>query len=236
MDYLEGLKKNSTVTNSKGGKYYASSYDANLDVFAMLSRYNSSDEIINKFKLALNENNTLALANLLYILDIRNGKGERRLFKIIYEYLCSNYPEYALQVLPFISKLGRFDYVLIGMGTKIEKETVDLIKKQLKKDIKSESPSLLAKWLPSIRTHKQNNKMAKKLVKLLGMSEKEYRKMLKKLRQKINIVETNLTEKTYDKIDFSHVPSLAMIKYREAFSRNMWEKFMDYKNNFIGVY
>ena len=67
MDYLEGLKKNSTVTNSKGGKYYASSYDANLDVFAMLSRYNSSDEIINKFKLALNENNTLALANLLYI-------------------------------------------------------------------------------------------------------------------------------------------------------------------------
>ena len=231
MDYLEGLKKNSTVTNSKGGKYYASSYDANLDVFAMLSRYNSSDEIINKFKLALNENNTLALANLLYILDIRNGKGERRLFKIIYEYLCSNYPEYALQVLPFISKLGRFDYVLIGMGTKIEKEIVDLIKKQLKKDIKSESPSLLAKWLPSIRTHKQNNKMAKKLVKLLGMSEKEYRKMLKKLRQKINIVETNLTEKTYDKIDFSHVPSLAMIKYREAFSRNMWEKFMDYKKN-----
>ena len=101
----------------------------------------------------------------------------------------------------------------------------------MKKDIKSESPSLLAKWLPSIRTHKQNNKMAKKLVKLLGMSEKEYRKMLKKLRQKINIVETNLTEKTYDKIDFSHVPSLAMIKYREAFSRNMWEKFMDYKNN-----
>lgn len=231
MNYLEELKKNSTITNTKGSKYYASSYDANLDVFAMLSRYNTNDEIVNKFKLALNEDYALALANLLYILDIRNGKGERRLFKIIYGYLCSNYPDYALKVLPFISELGRFDYVLIGIGTKIEKETIDLIKEQLKNDIKSENPSLLAKWLPSIRTHKRNNMLAKRLVKLLGMSEKEYRKMLKNLRQKINIVETNLTEKTYDKIDFSHVPGLAMIKYREAFSRNMLEKFMDYKNN-----
>lgn len=63
------------------------------------------------------------------------------------------------------------------------------------------------------------------------MSEKEYRKMLRKLRQKINIVETHLTEKAYDKIDFSQVPGLAMIKYREAFNRNMWKKFMDYKKN-----
>ena len=229
MDYLEELKKNSTITNTKGGKYYASSYDANLDVFAMLSRYDTSDEIINKFKLALNEDYNLALANLLYILDIRNGKGERRLFKIIYEYLCFNYSEYALKIMPFISKLGRFDYVLIGIGTKVEKETIELIKKQLKKDIKSKSPSLLAKWLPSLRTHKQNNKLAKKLVKLLGMSEKEYRKMLRNLREKINIVETHLTEKAYDKIDFSQVPSLAMIKYREAFNRNMLEKFTDFK-------
>ena len=32
------------------------------------------------------ENEELALANLLYILDIRGGKGERRIFKTIFEY------------------------------------------------------------------------------------------------------------------------------------------------------
>ena len=90
MDLLNGLKKNNTVYNTKGSKYYNTSYNANLDVFAMLSRYDTSDEIINKFKLALNEDYNLALANLLYILDIRNGKGERRLFKIIYEVYSSN--------------------------------------------------------------------------------------------------------------------------------------------------
>ena len=39
--------------------------------------------IIRLFNNALNENEDLALANLLYILDIRGGKGERRIFKVI---------------------------------------------------------------------------------------------------------------------------------------------------------
>ena len=61
-------------------------YNSNLDLFSMLSRYNSDEEIIRLFKNALIENESLALANLLYILDIRNGKGERRIFKTIFKY------------------------------------------------------------------------------------------------------------------------------------------------------
>ena len=85
MNLLDGIKKNSIITNTKGSKYYTTTYNSNLDVFTMISRYNSSDEIIKLFKNALFENEDLALANLLYILDIRNGKGERRIFKIIFK-------------------------------------------------------------------------------------------------------------------------------------------------------
>ena len=153
MSFLEKLKQNSTIENTKGSQYYASTYDANLDIFTGISRYNDTDEIINKFKKALVEDKTLALANLLYILDIREGKGERLLFKTIFRYLCLNEKEFALIILPKISKFGRWDYILEGLDTLIDTEVISLIKKQLEIDKSSETPSLLAKWLPSHRTH-----------------------------------------------------------------------------------
>lgn len=231
MNLLNGMKKQNYKKNTKGSKYYSNTYNANLDVFTMLSRYNPTDEIIRMFNNALNEDENLALANLLYILDIREGKGERLIFKTIYKYLCINNSHLAKKILPFINKLGRFDYVLEGMNTPLEDETIDLIKKQLELDIKSETPSLLAKWLPSHRTHNENNEVAKHLMKKLSMKEKEYRKMLSDLRNKLNLVEKNLTNREYDKIDFSKVPSKAMLKYSSSYVRNMQEKFNLYKES-----
>ena len=91
MNLLEGMKINNTITNTKGSEYYSTTYNSNLDVFAMITRFDNEEKIIKLFNNALEENEELALANLLYILDIRNGKGERRLFKIIYKYLCNNH-------------------------------------------------------------------------------------------------------------------------------------------------
>ena len=65
MNLLEGMKKNNTIINTKGSEYYASTYDSNLDVFTMLTRYNSDEEIIRLFNNALIEDESLALANLL---------------------------------------------------------------------------------------------------------------------------------------------------------------------------
>ena len=217
MNLIDELKCNSTILNTKGSKYYASTYNSNLDVFTMLTRYASESEIIRLFNNALNENTILALSNLLYILDIRNGKGERRLFKIIFKYLCLNHKDLALQVLPYISKLGRYDYILVGLDTPINNEVISLIKEQLNEDLVSNNPSLLAKWLPSHRTHNMNNKVAKKIMNSLNMTEKEYRKTLSILISKINIIEKNLTNKEYDNIDFNEIPTKAMLKYINTF-------------------
>lgn len=233
MNLLEGMKKNSTIYNTKGSKYYATTYNYNLDVFSMLTRYNYSEKIISTFNAALMEDEDLALANLLYILDIRGGKGERLLFKTIYKDLCVNHSKQALRILPFIKELGRFDYLLIGIETPIEEDTIKIIKKQLEEDKNSDSPSLLAKWLPSHRTHNKNNDIARKLQKLLGMSEKQYRQMLSGLRTKINIVEKNLSRKTYDNIDFERVPAKAMLKYNKAYGKHMKERFELYKNALV---
>ena len=231
MSLLKELKKENTVLNTKGGKYYSTSYNNNLDLFSIISRYSDENKIISTFDSAYVENHDLALANLLYILDIRGGKGERRVFKTIYKHLCINYKDDALKILPYIKDLGRFDYMLEGIGTDVESETIMLIKKTLDEDLKSDSPSLLAKWLPSHRTHKKNNELAKILMKKLNLNEKEYRKTLSTLRSRINIVEKNLTDKEYDKIDFSLVPSKAMLKYVKAYNTHMKEKFETYKKS-----
>ena len=231
MTLIDELKKKNLVTNTKGSKYYAESYNSNLDVFTKLSRYMSDEEILRLFDNALIEDETLALSNLLYILDIRNGKGERRIFKVIFKYLCDNYPSLALKILPFISELGRYDYILEGINTKIEDDVIALIDKQLKEDLKSEYPTLLAKWLPSHRSHNENNKIAKIIMKKLNKTEKEYRLMLSSLRKKLNIIEKNLTEKTYDNIDFSKVPTKAMMKYTNAFQKRMPQKYEYYKES-----
>lgn len=231
MKLLTEMQKNNTKFNLKGGKYYATTYDSNLDLFTMLSRYNSETEVLRIFKNAYLENKNLALANLLYILDIREGKGERRLFKIIYAFLCQNYPEEALKIMPFIGTLGRFDYLLEGLNTPVQNETIKLIKDQLELDKKSKNPSLLAKWLPSHRTHMKNNLVAKNIVKALGISEKEYRQTLTGIRAKLNLVETNLTTKNYAKIDLAEVPAKAMLKYNHTFMRKMPDEFQEYKMN-----
>lgn len=228
MSYLNNLKKNTTIENTKGGKYYASTYSANLDVFAGISRFNDSDEIISKFKKALAEDETLALANLLYILDIRGGKGERLLFKTIFRYLCQNEKDLALVVLPKIAEYGRWDYILEGIDTLIDSEVISMIKSQIKIDSNSNTPSLLAKWLPSHRTHGVKNEMAKTLIRKLGISEEEYRKTLSRIRKKLNLIENNLTNKDYAGINFEKVPTKAMLKYRESFNRNCNEKYTKY--------
>lgn len=233
MNLWEGMLRKNTITNLKGSEYYASTCDNNLDVFTMVTRNNTDEQNIRLFNNALLENSTLALANLLYILDIRGGKGERKIFKTIFKDLCINHTESALKILPFISVLGRYDYILVGLDTPIENNVIELIKNQLNEDIISEHPSLLAKWLPSHRTHNKNNEIAKKIICKLSINEKNYRTLLASLRKKINIIEKNLTNKSYENIDFNKIPTKAMLKYTNVYEKQLSEKYKEYKSNLL---
>ena len=229
MNVLNLLTKESTITNTKGGQYYATTYNHNLDFFVMTKRYMDEKAVVSLFANALSEDQKLAVYNLLYTLDIRDGKGERREFKLCFRYLCQKYPSLAVKVLPLIGTLGRYDYILEGMNTPIEKAVVALIKETLEKDIESEHPTLLAKWLPSHRNHNVNSSMAKLIMKRLGYSEKEYRKLLSALRNKIKIVEKSLTNKDYDNINFEEVPCKAMLRYQDLFREKITERYENYK-------
>ena len=233
MTLINALKQASLKENPKGGMYYQTSYNANLDLFCGISRYNSDAEITLAFNNALAEDRGLAVANLLYLLDIRAGKGERHLFKVCMKELCLKALPEAKQVIDLIPSLGRYDYLMVAFSTPLEEYALELIKRTLEADLECEYPTLLAKWLPSHRAHAKNSPEAKLIRKYLGLSERDYRKMLATLRAKLNIIEHNITAKCYSGIDFSKVPTKAMLRYSSLFMEHCPNEFNAYKDSVL---
>jgi hypothetical protein len=89
----------------------------------------------------------------------------------------------------------------------------------------------MGKWLPSENTSShETKKLARILRKALGLTPKEYRQTLSLLRKRIDIVETKVTEKRYEDIDYSKLPSRAGLILRGAFFRNdesRYKAFLD---------
>lgn len=226
---LNNLKKEANMTYTENGAVtYESTASHCLDLFATIGaiRKESEQEIISRFVKAFAENPNLAMKILFFGRDVRGGLGERRVFRVIVNWLADNEAESLKKNIALIPEYGRYDDLVSLIGTSCEKEAMKLIKERLEKDIKSEDEvSLLAKWLPSVNTSdKDTVRMGKYVARALGMTDAQYRKTLSSLRKKIRIIENNLREKDYT-FDYSKQPSKAMYKYRKAFIRNDGKRY-----------
>ena len=113
------------------------------------------------------------------------------------------------------------------------KDVISIIKEQLNSDMESMNAgkpvSLLAKWMPSNNTSSKETKDTAKLItKNLGITDRQYRKMLSALRKYIDVVEVKLSSKRFGEIDYEAVPSVANLKYKNAFIRNDNERRREY--------
>ena len=237
MDLLTSIKKQTSyVSTENGATAVCTTGSCIIDFFAQMGamRSRTDEEIADAFFRAYYCDKLLMLKMLFYLRDIRGGLGERRTFKVILKALASKDVGALLQNIELISEFGRWDDLLTLLDTPLEPKVVSIIKKQLSEDIESVNPSLLCKWLPSENASSASTRRsARKLTKLLGMSPGTYRKTLSMLRKKIEIVETKISQKGYEKIDYSKVPSKSMMKYRQAFYRNDEDRFRSFINCLI---
>ena len=203
---------------------------------AALRHEQNEKRIIGLFLAAFNEDPTKALRTLFYIRDIRGGQGERRVFRTVMKYLADNQKDWVIRNLDLIAEYGRYDDYLVLLETNCKEETTEFLGKQLEKDLQHHfnneltSISLLAKWMPSENASSQLTKKYAKILLSSGKfgAAKAYRKALSLLRKDLDIVETKLCNKEYDKIDYSKLPSYAALKYREAFRRNDENRYAQY--------
>ena len=220
-----------------GAVGYKSSKSALVDInYKVASLRNSDeDEIVALFDEAFKENKEYALKWLFFARDIREGLGERRLFRICYKRLFELDNILFKQNLHNIAEYGRWDDLvsLIGSRYCIDKRIASMILEQLAQDIidcDNDKPiSLLAKWLPSENASSKKTKaLARYVIKLLRMSPRQYRLMLSKLRAHLNVVETQMCSNEWSEIDYEKVPSLANLKYKDAFMKHDMERRLDY--------
>jgi hypothetical protein len=104
------------------------------------------------------------------------------------------------------------------------------MKQQLEEDIKSEHPSLLAKWLQSKNRKSSTKHLARyrRTLRLFGMRADEYRKTLSQVRRKIQLVETQMCAKRFDDIKFEQVPSQAARRYAPTFRKWNEKRYKKY--------
>ncbi len=230
---LNGMKDATNYTYTENGALtHKTSMSGLLDLFGMGAAYRtrSDSDCIVLFQDAFKENPVYALKCLFYLRDVRGGQGERRFFRVVTKWLADHETAAMRRNLQYVPEFGRWDDLYVFVGTKLENEAFDFIKKQLLLDIECKTPSLLAKWLKSENTSsKESRILADRTRQAFGMTHKQYRKTLSLLRERINIVERLMSAGKWDEIEFDKIPSRAGLIYRNAFARHDIERMKSEK-------
>ena len=162
---LEHLKNEFNQTCTENGAFaYKSTNSYVLDLFSQGGAYrnNSEKDIFTLFSKAFSENPLLAMKTLFYIRDIKLGQGERRFFRTSIKHLALHNKESLKKNIHLIPEFGRYDDLWVLLETGLKDDVLELVRRQLILDKKSDNPSLLGKWMPSENaSSKQTKKYAR---------------------------------------------------------------------------
>jgi len=209
-----------------------------LDLFSSIGGRRGQD-ITKHFSRAFAENETLAVLTAFYSRDPRSGQGERELFRQILSWLADNKPETFNKIFKLVPEFGRFDdlFALVAHET-VGQDVTAFLKKQFFDDLDSlsnNSISLISKWLPSNNTSSRDSRrLAAFFAKEFGLTPKQYRQALSKLRAKLKVVERDMSANNWGGINYSHVPSYASKLYRKAFNRHDELRYKEFLANVKG--
>lgn len=171
-----------------------------LDLFFMTSYF---EKHLNEVKIS---DDFICRLFAMFIRDPRFGIGRRDLGRVLMKQ--------AKVGMQDIVKAGRWDD-LFAMSS--EKQLVDYVH-YIWEEVKKGN-ELAKKWMPRFNT--KDDALAKEFCKILGISQKAYRKAIK-----ANTVEKMMSLHEDESIVYEHVPSLAMLKYYKRFSKD--ERFISY--------
>ena len=218
-EFLKAMKEDTNYGYTEnGGIKHTSTLNKVLDMFAMggSMRNRSEDDIIHMFKCAYGEDPDLALRCLFYLRDMRGGQGERRFFRTVLKWMGDHMVEECENIIRLISEYGRWDDLFVLFGTQCEGSMVGYIAWA----ILTNQDHLLYKWMPSINASSRDTKARGRMfAQNLGLTERQYRKMLSEGRKACNLVETLMSQNQWDQIAFDKLPSRAGLLYKNAFMR-----------------
>jgi len=216
MQTKNSFTENGMVTNSTSSNYC-------VDLFFQIGAMRGQDKqrLLNAFTKAFGENPLTAMRLLFWARDVRGGAGERQIFRDIVTYLANQRPDVMSKNLHLVSEFGRWDDLLVFIGTELEKQALDLIAKGLEA-----KNGLCAKWLPRPNVSNIERRLQANVIrKYLGLTPKEYRKLLV---ENSNTVEQLMCDNDWTSVEYSKLPSKAMSMYMKSFSKQDKDRFSAY--------
>lgn len=211
--FMDAMTSNDTRTEN-GMKAHSTSGSEVLDFFSKSGALRAGKNLaegLRLFKRAYSADPLLALKALFYARDIRGGQGERQLFHDCIYWLANEQPEVVVKNIPAIVKYGRWRDLCALTNTNAQDAAVKYWVEALRK-----RDGLAAKWTP------RSGPWFAWLRKAMDMKCGEFRRMVAGM---TTVIETQMCNKEWDQINYSHVPSQANVKYLKAFHRNDGERY-----------
>ena len=108
--------------------------NACVDLFSSVGAMRGQEKtrLLSLFTKAFAEDSLTAMKILFWVRDIRGGSGERQIFRDIVINLAYNKTAILKKNLNLISEYGRWDDLLVFVGSKLEKPALELIATALK--------------------------------------------------------------------------------------------------------
>ena len=210
-----------------GALSYSTSLDPRLNLFFKTVRGMNTELLYELLDKSWNVSPRDTLRTLFYIRDCRGGKGEKNIFLNGLKWLWKKNPSLFEKNLPCVPFYGCFKdlrkLLLENDSTQFKQMIVSYWSNVLGKDLESfnrnESISLAAKWVPI-----QSGLFTREM----RLTHKMFRRMVRLLREKLDIVECKMSASQWDQIQFENVCSLSHKKYNQAFSRHCQDKYQNY--------
>ena len=239
MNFANAIKNEQKWTRTENGAIaLRTTGEKVLDLFSVVGALRDTDKtrIETLVAEAYNDNPDLTMKTLFYGRDIREGLGERETFKVAMQYLAKHHPESVRKNIEYFGEYGRFDDLYCLIDTPVEKDMWEYIKVQLGADMKAliagkSSISLLAKWLKTAdASSPKTRKLGIYTAKNLGMTVYTYKRVIRKLRKHLNIVEAKMCDNKWGDIQYDQVPGRASMIYRNAFKRHDENRYGEFLN------
>jgi len=179
--FVDAMRTKNTTTEN-GMITSTTSLNACVDLFfvmgavrAQMKTDEGKSRLIAKFEAAHNENPLITRKLMYWGRDVRGGAGEREAFRVLLRHASEFYPAEVIENIHWIDEFGRWDDIFVTFGTAVEDAAIATIIHNLE-----EGNGLLAKWIPRTggKVNSEKKAISNKIRKHMGLSPKEFRKIL----------------------------------------------------------
>ncbi len=178
--------------------------------------------------------NKLIVKRILIFIRDKKFNGRKLPYRNGIKWIAHNAFNDLSSIINITIKYGCWSDLLYLLGTPAENDIINVFADQLKRDKESlilkKDISTVAKWAPNEKSsHDKLHNFVNKICREMKIRKVDYRKhYLIPLRKTLNMIETTLSLKQWDNINYDSINASSLYMYRRCFKRNDYINYTTY--------